>query len=121
MVVAWGLELNNPIKEVRYEARTLFAKDMLGGLNYILNWSVPSIGLDLFECFEEEDEGKRYGYIPFLRWKVQVDKPSLYKAMKDAWDKMWEELSKIEDGMKLSGEEWTTFPCRKHNPQGWRA
>ncbi len=58
MVVAWGLELNNPIEEVRYVAKTLFAEDMLRGLDSMLDWSIPGIGLDFVECFEDEDEGK---------------------------------------------------------------
>ena len=58
MVVALGLELNNTTKEVGYVARSLFEEDMLGGLDSILEWYVPSIGLDFTKCFEDEDEGR---------------------------------------------------------------
>lgn len=69
--------------------KMLFLDDMLGSLDYILDWSVPIIGADLAECFEQEDEGQRFGYILFLRWKVKVDKTSLYKVAKDVWELIW--------------------------------
>lgn len=37
------------------------AEDMLGGLDSILEWSILGISSDLSECFEDEDEGRRYG------------------------------------------------------------
>ena len=70
MVVAWGLELKNPIEEVGYVVRALFAKDIMGGLDSILEWSILGIGSDFVVCFKDEDEGRRYGYVPFLWWKV---------------------------------------------------
>ena len=79
MVVAWGLELNKSTKEVRYVAKTLFAEDMLVGLDSILEWSVPGIGSDFVECFEDEDEGRQFGYILFLRWKVRLISPHYTK------------------------------------------
>ena len=36
MVIAWGLDLNKMIEEVRYVEKMLFVEDMLGGSDYIL-------------------------------------------------------------------------------------
>ena len=41
-------------------AKTMFEDDLLGRLDSILEWSTPRIGSDLTECFEDEDEGRRY-------------------------------------------------------------
>ena len=118
MVVAWGLELSNPIEEVGYVARSLFVEDMLGGLDSILEWSIPGIGSDLSECFEDEDEGMCYGYIPFLRWRAKVDKPSLYKVAKDSWENLQEELNQVVGKDAQSTNEWANFPCQRRSPQG---
>ena len=118
MVIAWGLELNKSVDEVCYVAKTLFAEDMLGGLDYILDWSVPGIEADLVECFEQKDEGRQFGYVLFLRWRAKANKPSLYKVAIDAWEMMLAETHKNEGGTSQPWNEWATFPGGKHSPQG---
>ena len=99
MVVAWGIEINKPVDEVWYAVKALFIDDMLGGLYHILDWSVPRVGVDIVECFEMEDANQTFGYVPFLRWKAKADKPTLFKEVKDAWDRMWEEIIQVESGV----------------------
>ena len=88
MIVAWGLEMGNATKEVRYIIKSLFDENMLGGLESILEWSVPRAGYNFFECFEDEDKGRWFGYITFLRWKARIDKQSLYHEAFVAWERL---------------------------------
>ena len=120
MVIAWGLELSKPMDEVHFVAKFFFVEDMLGGLDFILDWSVPGMGADLAECFEQEDENWQFGYVPFLRWCAKDDKPSLFKVAMEAWEKMMEEIFKHKGGSSQAGSEWVIFPCGKRNPQGHR-
>lgn len=78
MVVAWGLELNVSMEEVDFMMQSLFDNNLLSGLDSILEWSVSGIGFDFSECFKDENKGRWFGYIPFLRWEAKVDKISLY-------------------------------------------
>ena len=110
MVIAWGLEMNKPIDEVQYVAKTLFMDDMLGGLDFILDWSVLGMGVDLADCFELEDENQKFGYVPFLRWRVKTDKPSLFRAAMEAWGNMLEVILKHQGGTSHAESEWATFP-----------
>ena len=104
-----------------YVARSLFEEYMLGGLDSILECSIPGIELNFIEFFEGKDERRRYGYIPFLRWKAKADKPSLYKAAKEAWEKLQVELIRAEGGEDKPKTEWVNFPRQRRNPQGGRA
>lgn len=52
---------------------------MLDKLDSIMEWAILGVGVDLSECFEDEDEGRRFGYIMFLRWRVKVDKPLMFQ------------------------------------------
>lgn len=61
--------------EVQHIIEDLFEKEMLGGLESILEWAIPGIKSDVSECFKDEEDARRYALVPFLRWWGKVDKP----------------------------------------------
>ena len=60
----------------------LLNDDMMGSLELILEWAILGIGIDITECFEEEDDSHQYGLVPFLQWSAKVDKLLMFQAAK---------------------------------------
>lgn len=68
LIMAWGLDLGEPVEMVKGVMEALVHKDFLEGMDSILEWAIPREGMDICEGIEyaKSDEVKKC--IMFVRW-----------------------------------------------------
>lgn len=62
LIVAWGLELKDTVDKVRRVLKELITKKNLDGLDSVLEWVFPRVGIVIFEGMVEPGNP-----IPFVR------------------------------------------------------
>ena len=85
MIMARGLELAFPLKEVEWVMKMLFLTDLIVGVESLLEWAWLGLGFDYSECFENKEEGKTRRRLGFLWWPTGIDKVAYREKIKVAW------------------------------------
>lgn len=66
MVVAWGLELGDTMKNVKWVVCSIIDYEWLIGLDSFLEWVVLGVGFDVSEGIEDPMSMKVYELILFI-------------------------------------------------------
>ena len=71
LIVVQGLDLGEPVEMVRMVMQKILHEDFLIGMESILKWMVPSVGLDYSEGLVDDEIEELYGrpgLKPFICW-----------------------------------------------------
>ena len=79
MVMVWGLELAFLEEEVEWVMKLLFPKDLIVGIDSLLEWACPGKGFNYSEYYADEDEGEVQGKFGFIWWPTRVERKLTWK------------------------------------------
>lgn len=101
LIPAWGLEFEDTVDKVQQVLKELIVEEYLDGLEYVLEWVVSGVGINISECMVEPGNP-----IPFVHWSEDEVKVRCKAVTWNGWEafKTFVGLMRVEEALEAAHE-----------------